>query len=303
MAVRAQMTWLVTGGAGYIGAHVVRAFLAEGMKVVVIDDLSSGHAEFVPDGVPFVRGTILDAELLRRTFAEHDAADVVLRKGASQQLRVEDGAAYEGHSVWNELRVAAGEVVDDDDLHALGQECPNYMGADVSGSPGDQPSHLCPHCHRGNPALPPLQLNVRASGAPGRGCVHGFPDGRSRRGRARRRWPAHPRERVRPRSAGKWSWQKIYALRFTAASGRIAVDRHIPANLVKESRNAQKNRLRHPARDVPIRVRGHLRDLRHRPERARRPRLRLPRHRRATGPDPHEARIRNPGARGPRRRR
>src|SRR5680860_73190 len=77
MAVRAQMTWLVTGGAGYIGAHVVRAFLAEGMKVVVIDDLSSGHAEFVPDGVPFVRGTILDAELLRRTFAEHDIRGVV----------------------------------------------------------------------------------------------------------------------------------------------------------------------------------------------------------------------------------
>lgn len=71
------MAWLVTGGAGYIGAHVVRAFLAEGMEVVVIDDLSSGHAGFVPEGVPFVRGSILDAELLRRTFAEHDLSGVV----------------------------------------------------------------------------------------------------------------------------------------------------------------------------------------------------------------------------------
>ncbi|TFD74083.1 UDP-glucose 4-epimerase GalE [Cryobacterium sp. Sr8] len=71
------MAWLVTGGAGYIGAHVVRAFLAEGIEVVVIDDLSSGHAEFVPEGVPFVRGSILDAELLRRTFAEHDLSGVV----------------------------------------------------------------------------------------------------------------------------------------------------------------------------------------------------------------------------------
>ncbi|TFB53924.1 UDP-glucose 4-epimerase GalE [Cryobacterium tagatosivorans] len=71
------MAWLVTGGAGYIGAHVVRAFLAEGIDVVVIDDLSSGHAEFVPDGVPFVRGSILDAGLLRRTFAEHDLGGVV----------------------------------------------------------------------------------------------------------------------------------------------------------------------------------------------------------------------------------
>ncbi|GAB3126847.1 UDP-glucose 4-epimerase GalE [Glaciibacter psychrotolerans] len=64
------MAWLVTGGAGYIGSHVVRAFLAEGIDVVVIDDLSSGHAAFVPDGVPFVQGSILDAALLRRTFAE-----------------------------------------------------------------------------------------------------------------------------------------------------------------------------------------------------------------------------------------
>ncbi|SDK51140.1 UDP-galactose 4-epimerase [Cryobacterium psychrotolerans] len=71
------MAWLVTGGAGYIGAHVVRAFLAEGIEVVVIDDLSSGHAEFVPEGVPFVRGSILDVELLRRTFAEHDLSGVV----------------------------------------------------------------------------------------------------------------------------------------------------------------------------------------------------------------------------------
>ena len=59
------MTWLVTGGAGYIGAHVVRAFLADGIDVVVIDDLSSGKAEFVPDGVPFVRANVLDGTAVR----------------------------------------------------------------------------------------------------------------------------------------------------------------------------------------------------------------------------------------------
>ena len=59
------MTWLVTGGAGYIGAHVVRAFLADGIDVVVIDDLSSGKAEFVPDGVPFVQANLLDATAVR----------------------------------------------------------------------------------------------------------------------------------------------------------------------------------------------------------------------------------------------
>jgi UDP-glucose 4-epimerase len=71
------MAWLVTGGAGYIGSHVVRAFLAEGIDVVVLDDLSSGHADFVPADVPFIRGTLLDTELLARTFAEHSISGVV----------------------------------------------------------------------------------------------------------------------------------------------------------------------------------------------------------------------------------
>ena len=47
------MTWLVTGGAGYIGSHVVRAFIADGINAVVIDDLSSGHRGFVRSDVPF----------------------------------------------------------------------------------------------------------------------------------------------------------------------------------------------------------------------------------------------------------
>jgi len=71
------VAWLVTGGAGYIGAHVVRAFREQGIDVVVIDDLSSGHAEFVPAGVPFYRGTILDGELLSTIFAENSISGVV----------------------------------------------------------------------------------------------------------------------------------------------------------------------------------------------------------------------------------
>ncbi|KQO99456.1 UDP-glucose 4-epimerase GalE [Leifsonia sp. Leaf264] len=71
------MAWLVTGGAGYIGSHVVRAFLEAGTDVVVIDDLSSGHREFVPDAVPSYEGTILDRELLARIFVENDITGVV----------------------------------------------------------------------------------------------------------------------------------------------------------------------------------------------------------------------------------
>ncbi len=71
------MAWLVTGGAGYIGSHVVRAFGEEGIEVVVVDDLSSGHAAFVPADVPFYRGTLLDGELLETIFREHTITGVV----------------------------------------------------------------------------------------------------------------------------------------------------------------------------------------------------------------------------------
>jgi len=71
------MTWLVTGGAGYIGAHVVRALTAAGMSPVVIDDLSSGHAAFVPDGVPFVRASILDASAVDAVIADHGVTGVI----------------------------------------------------------------------------------------------------------------------------------------------------------------------------------------------------------------------------------
>jgi len=71
------MSWLITGGAGYIGAHVVRAFRAAGEPVAVIDSLVSGRAEFVPADVPFVRGTILDGDLVRHALVDHEVTGVV----------------------------------------------------------------------------------------------------------------------------------------------------------------------------------------------------------------------------------
>jgi UDP-glucose 4-epimerase len=71
------MTWLITGGAGYIGAHVVRAFAAAGIPTVVLDDLSSGHRSFIADDQDFVEGTLLDVPLLDRVFSEYRFAGVV----------------------------------------------------------------------------------------------------------------------------------------------------------------------------------------------------------------------------------
>ena len=56
---------------------VVRAFAAVGITPVVYDDLSSGFAGFVPDGVPFVQGDVLDVETLTETLSAHDCAGVV----------------------------------------------------------------------------------------------------------------------------------------------------------------------------------------------------------------------------------
>ena len=59
-------TVLITGVAGFIAAHVARRFLAEGYRVVGIDDLSSGREENVPAGIDFVRGDLARAETLQR---------------------------------------------------------------------------------------------------------------------------------------------------------------------------------------------------------------------------------------------
>ncbi|MFI5680552.1 UDP-glucose 4-epimerase GalE [Streptomyces cellulosae] len=71
------MTWLITGGAGYIGAHVVRTMTGAGERAVVYDDLSTGIADRVPEDVPLVTGSTLDAERLARTLADHEVTGVV----------------------------------------------------------------------------------------------------------------------------------------------------------------------------------------------------------------------------------
>ena len=65
------MTILVTGGAGYIGSHIVHLLRDLGRRCVVLDDLSRGFPEAVPGDVPLVVGGIQDRDLVRRTIREH----------------------------------------------------------------------------------------------------------------------------------------------------------------------------------------------------------------------------------------
>ena len=70
-------TWLVTGGAGYIGSHVAQHFLDAGIEVVVLDDLSSGDRGFVPAGAVLEEGTLVDAAFTEGVFARHTIDGVV----------------------------------------------------------------------------------------------------------------------------------------------------------------------------------------------------------------------------------
>ncbi|KRV48045.1 UDP-glucose 4-epimerase [Wenjunlia vitaminophila] len=71
------MTWLITGGAGYIGAHVTRAMTEAGERVVVLDDMSSGRANRLPDQVPVVTGSVLDRVELDRVLRGNGVTGVV----------------------------------------------------------------------------------------------------------------------------------------------------------------------------------------------------------------------------------
>src|ERR1044072_6372795 len=108
------MTWLITGGAGYIGAHVVRAMSEAGERVAVLDDISSGIPERLPEDVPLVRGSTPDRELLDRTFAElnitgvvHLAAKKQVGESVEQPLRYYRENVH-GLNVLLEAVVAAG---------------------------------------------------------------------------------------------------------------------------------------------------------------------------------------------------
>ena len=71
------MSVLVVGGAGYIGSHAVRALLARGEDVIVIDNLQTGHIESVPKQVRFYDGDIRDRAFMDRTFANESITEVL----------------------------------------------------------------------------------------------------------------------------------------------------------------------------------------------------------------------------------
>ncbi|MFI5755190.1 UDP-glucose 4-epimerase GalE [Streptomyces sp. NPDC051569] len=108
------MTWLITGGAGYIGAHVARSMTAAGERVVVLDDLSTGVSERLPPEITVVEGSVLDRRLVDRALAGHQVTGVV-HLAAKKQVgeSVEQPLTYyrenlQGLTVLLDAVVAAG---------------------------------------------------------------------------------------------------------------------------------------------------------------------------------------------------
>jgi len=80
---------LVTGGAGFIGSNLSRALLEKGLEVIIIDNLSMGKVENIPEGATFIKGDILDESILKKIVPSvdiifHQAAKVSIRESVKQ---------------------------------------------------------------------------------------------------------------------------------------------------------------------------------------------------------------------------
>ena len=96
------MSWLVTGGAGYIGSHVVRSLQAAGFEPVVVDSMSSGVRSFVPEEVQFYQLSILQTEKLVEIMKRHEVTGVIHLAGYK----------YAGESVKHPLLAFEQDEVD-----------------------------------------------------------------------------------------------------------------------------------------------------------------------------------------------
>jgi len=84
-ASRRAMAILVTGGAGYIGSHMVLCLVRAGRPVVVVDNLSAGYRELLVEGVPFVHADIADGATMRDVIRERDI-DAIIHFAAHTQV-------------------------------------------------------------------------------------------------------------------------------------------------------------------------------------------------------------------------
>ena len=85
--------WLVTGGAGYIGSHVLLKMKEAGFALVTLDNLSSGLVKRIPSGVTLVEGDISDSDLVSRVLRENQIEGIInlaALKSVEESKRIPD---------------------------------------------------------------------------------------------------------------------------------------------------------------------------------------------------------------------
>lgn len=97
------MAWLITGGAGYIGSHVVASARAAGIEVVILDDLSTGFTDRVPEGVPFIQADIADRSQIAKVISDYQITGCV-HLAARKQVGESVADPY-GYWEWNVSRM------------------------------------------------------------------------------------------------------------------------------------------------------------------------------------------------------
>lgn len=99
---------LVTGGAGYIGAHVVRMLQKNGYTVGIIDNLSTGRRDHIPDGTTFFEGDVRDSAFLKHVFAEFPCQAVVhMAASLEVQESVEQPSPYAQNNIGSTMQLLA----------------------------------------------------------------------------------------------------------------------------------------------------------------------------------------------------
>lgn len=98
---------LVVGGAGYIGSHTVQLLNKQNRPVVVFDNLSTGHIEFIPNNIPFVKGDLNSDEDLDNVFTQYPNIDTVLHFAAFAYVgeSVSEPSKHYQNNVVNTLRL------------------------------------------------------------------------------------------------------------------------------------------------------------------------------------------------------
>jgi UDP-glucose 4-epimerase len=145
------MRALVTGGAGFIGSHVADALLAAGHEVVVLDDLSSGRRQNVPERASFVQGDIRDVNAVAKLFSElkpdvvtHQAAQTSVSISTREPLRDAEVNILGSLNIMNEcVKQKVGRLVFASTGGAIYGEVPDGQRASEKTSPNPLSPYAC----------------------------------------------------------------------------------------------------------------------------------------------------------------